>query len=296
MTRLAAAAYPLDWFDGWQGVEHKITSWVRDAAAQGAELLLFPEYAAMELASLRGVAVAGSLARSIDAVSALLPRLDALFRRLATAHGVCICAGSGPVRLADGRVVNRARLIAPSGEIGVQDKLIMTRFERETWRIDPGQALSLFETPLGRIGIVICYDAEFPLIARALIEAGAEILLVPSATEALAGYWRVRIAAMARALEGQCVVAQAPLVGSAAWSPAVDVSRGAAAIYGPPDVGFPETGVLAEGALDAPGWVVADVDRAAIARVRRDGQVLNRAHWPEQDGRLARVEAVALAF
>ena len=294
MTRIATAAYPLDWCESWYAVEDKLADWVERAAGQGAELLLFPEYAAMEAASLGGAEVAGSLDRSIEAVSELVPRLDALQRQLAAEHGVHICAGSAPVRLDDGRVVNRARLIAPSGAVGVQDKLIMTRFEREQWSIAPGRNVRLFETTLGQIGIVICYDVQFPLIARRLFEAGAEILLVPSATDGLSGYWRVRVGAMARALEGQGVVAQAPLVGTADWLPSVDVNRGAAAIYGPADKGFPETGVLAEGALDEPGWVIAEADRAAIAEVRRDGEVLNRAHWPEQDRRLARVETVTL--
>lgn len=294
MTRIAAAAYPLDWFESWYAVEDKLADWVERAAGQGAELLLFPEYAAMEAASLGGAEVAGSLGRSIEAVSELVPRLDVLHRQLAAEHGVHICAGSAPVRLDHGRVVNRARLIAPSGAVGVQDKLIMTRFEREQWSIAPGRDVRLFETKRGRIGIVICYDVQFPLVARTLFEAGAEILLVPSATDGLSGYWRVRVGAMARALEGQGVVAQAPLVGTADWLPSVDVNRGAAAIYGPADKGFPETGVLAEGALDEPGWVIAEADRAAISEVRRDGEVLNRAHWPEQDRRLARVETVKL--
>jgi predicted amidohydrolase len=92
---------------------------------------------------------------------------------------------------------------------------------------------------------------------------------------------------MARALEGQCVVVHSPTVGPADWSPAVDENTGAAAIYGPPDLGFPATGVLAEGRLNAPGWIFAEIDRAAIARVRREGAVFNHAHWPESARRAA---------
>jgi translation initiation factor IF-1 len=161
----------------------------------------------------------------------------------------------------------------------------MTRFEREDWDVVPGGPLRVFDTALGRIGVLICYDAEFPLLGRALMEAGVEILLVPSCTEALSGYSRVRVGAMARALEGQCVVVHSPTVGPADWSPAVDLNTGAAAIYGPPDLGFPETGVLAQGALNAPGWVTAEVDRAAIAACAADGAVLGHAHWPESASR-----------
>ncbi|MEX5729988.1 putative amidohydrolase [Rhodovulum iodosum] len=282
--RLAAAAWPVDWHDDWAGYEAKLTAWVTEAAGEGADLLVFPEYGAMELASLAGAAVAGQLEGSLRAVSDLVERTDALNARLAIAHEVHILGASAPVWAGE-RPVNRARLFTPDGATAAQDKQIMTRFEREDWNVVPGGPLRLFDTALGRIGVLICYDAEFPLLARALIEAGADILLVPSCTDTLAGYWRVRIAAMARALEGQCVVVQAPTVGAAPWCPAIDENVGAAAIYGPPDLGFPETGVLAEGPLNAPGWVYAQADRVAIARVRAGGAVRNLAHWAEQPPR-----------
>ena len=163
----------------------------------------------------------------------------------------------------------------------------MTRFERETWDVIAGQGLTCFDTALGRIGVVICYDSEFPLLSRALVEQGAEILLAPSCTDSLAGFTRVRVGSMARALENQCVVVHSPTVGLCDFCPAVDDNVGAASIYGPPDRGFPPTGILAEGALNAPGWTYAEVSLEAIRTVRRDGGVLNHAHWPEQLDRLA---------
>jgi predicted amidohydrolase len=289
--KIAAAAYPIDWHESWASYEAKLTRWVETAAQEGAELLVFPEYGAMELASLAGAEVAGDLEGSLRAVSDLSDRADALHARLAMTRGVHILGASAPVWLGE-RPVNRARLFGPDGATGYQDKQIMTRFERETWDVRPGGKLTLFESPLGRIGVLICYDAEFPLLARALVEAGAELLLVPSCTEALAGYWRVRVGAMARALEGQCVVVHAPSVGAAPWCPAVDENVGAAAIYGPPDAGFPATGVLAQGELNAAGWVFADVDLDAVSQVRHDGQVLNFRDWDAQPGRLAEVVPV----
>lgn len=287
-VRIAAAAYPLDPLPDWDAYAAKLSDWVARGAATGADLLVFPEYGAMELAHLDGPEAAADLTRALGAVDRHIPAADALHADLAARHGVHVLAASAPVR-ADGKWVNRARLFAPGGLLGAQDKQVMTRFEREHWDVSPGGPLTLFDTALGRIGVLICYDAEFPLLGRALAEAGAEILLVPSCTDALAGYWRVRVGAMARALEGQCVVVQSPTVGDAPWCPAVDENHGAAAIYGPPDRGFPATGVLAEGAMDAPGWVVAEADRAAIAAVRADGQVLNHHHWPESAARNAPV-------
>lgn len=279
--KIACAAYPADWFDRWSDYEDKLARWVSEAAANGADLLVFPEYGAMELSSLAGPEVALDLERSGLAVSALMPRADDLHAVLAREHGVHILAGSGPVYRGD-RPVNRAGFFAPDGGRGHQDKQMMTRYERETWDMRPGGPLRIFETDLGRIGVLICYDCEFPLLARAQVEAGAELLLVPSQTERPAGYSRVRIGAMARALENQCLVAHSPTVGQAPWCEVLDENAGAAAVYGPPDIGFPDSGVLVQGVMDAPGWTYAEVDPDAVARVRAEGRVANHTDWPLQ--------------
>lgn len=283
--KLATAAYPLDPVTRWSDYAEKIGSWVAEAAGQGAELLVFPEYGAMELATLAGADSAADSESCQRTVSELLPDVDALHAELARQFGVHVCAASAPVfdPAFGERPVNRARLFTPSGAMGVQDKQIMTRYEREAMDVVPGGPLRLFETALGRIGILTCYDAEFPLFARALRDA--DVILVPSCTEALSGYWRVRIGAMARALETQCVTVMASLVGAFPACPHVDENTGTGGVFGPPDTGFPETGVIAEGALNSPGWTFAEIDRAAIAHVRADGRVLGQVHWREQDGR-----------
>lgn len=279
---VATAAYPLDFLESWTQYEAKISKWVEEAAQAGARLLVFPEYGGMELATLAGRETAGNLEASLFAVSDRLEQADAMHASLAEKHSVHILAASAPAAT-HARPVNRARLFTPQGKTGVQDKQIMTRFERDIWRVQGGGPLQVFDTEIGRIGVLICYDAEFPLLGRAL--ADCDMILVPSCTEALSGYWRVRIGAMARALEQQCVSVMASLVGEAAWSEAVDITTGTGGVFGPPDAGFPETGVIAEGEIGKPGWTFAEVDLAAIAEVRREGRVLGRAHWPEQLGR-----------
>lgn len=294
--KIAAAAYPLTWFESFADYEAKVAAWVADAAGQGAELLVFPEYGAMELASLGGRAAAGDLEAALREAAGHRGVADALHVRLARAHGVLILGGSGPVfdgAIHPSRPVNRATLYGPDGILGHQDKSMMTRFEREEWGVVAGRDLTLFATGLGRIGVSICYDSEFPLLARALAEKGCEILLVPSATEALAGFTRVRVGAMARALENQMVTVHAPLVGTAPWCAGLEENTGRAAVYGPPDRGFPPTGILAEGGLGVPGWVLADVSLEAIGQVRADGGVLNLSHWPEQNGPVKNVKSHA---
>ena len=292
--KIATAAYPLDPLRDWKAYAAKLEDWIAEAAGQGAELLVFPEYGAMELAMLAGPEAAADSEACLRAVSDRIGEADALHGELAARHGVHICAGSAPVCPGWKRVrpSMRARLFAPSGAVGVQDKQIMTRYERDPMCMASGGPLRLFDTAIGRIGILICYDAEFPLLGRALKDA--DVIVVPSCTETLAGYWRVRIGAMARALETQCVSVMASLVGAAPWCPHVDLATGMGGVFGPPDTGFPATGVLAEGQLGQPGWTYAEVDLGAVEQVRRDGRVLGRAHWDEQEGRCASVTAERL--
>ena len=209
----AAAQYPIDRHDSWDHYIKKVTGWVDYAARRGAKLAVFPEYGAMELASLNPDTMS-DLSASLEQVSALAPHVDALHIELAREHDMHILAASMPV-YREGRYRNVARLFTPSGTMGSQEKLVMTHFEREQWKVHAGGPLRLFETELGRIGVLICYDSEFPLLGRALVEAGAEIILVPSCTDTVAGFNRVKIGAMARALEGQCYVVHAATVGEA---------------------------------------------------------------------------------
>jgi len=283
MITRAAAAYTLDAPASWDAYKEKLARWVGAAVESGATLLVFPEYGAMELAALAGADVGRDLTRSAKAVSERMDEATGHFADLAKSHHVCILTPSGPV-WEDGRFVNRATFVGPDGVIGHQDKQIMTRYERETWSIAPGGPLMLMDTPMGVMGVLICYDCEFPLLARALVEAGADILLVPSNTDTAAGYNRVRIGAMARALENQCVVVQSCTVGDAPWCEAVNRNTGAAGVFGPPDVGFPDTGVLSIGALDTAGWTIASFERDVIQSVRSGGQVTNHQDWVRQLG------------
>ncbi|WP_375543143.1 carbon-nitrogen hydrolase family protein [Aliiroseovarius crassostreae] len=293
--RIAAAAYPIDWHEDWASVEDKLARWVGAAVEQKAELLVFPEYGAMELASLAGRDIAADVPGSMQAVADQMDEMNAVLAGLAAAQGVHILGPSGPCFDPDfPRPVNRATFFTPDGGQVIHDKQIMTRWERDPMQVQGGRPLVVMDTALGKIGVLICYDSEFPLLGRALIDAGAEIILVPSATEGLEGYTRVRVGAMARALEGQCITVHAPTQGRADWNEVVDVNTGAAAIYGPPDKGFPANGILAQGSFDTPGWTLAEVDLQAIREVRCDGNVLTKTHWDEQENRVFPVTNVTL--
>lgn len=266
---LALAQYPLEPLASLSAWKDKIARWVSEASAVGAKLLVFPEYAAMELASLdpRG---AGDPAAALRYVAALRQTIDAHHAVLAARHGVHIVAGSMPVPLEDGRLVNRARIFAPSRGMSWQDKIVPTQAEREHWGISGGDVIRAFRTPVGVIGIAIGCDIEYPMIARAQAEAGARLILSPTRLETARAERRARTGALARALENQLFVAQAPLIG--------DGTGGAAALYGPAD-GAMGTGPAGEGR-----WLLLDIDPEQVVDWRQDDTADGFASWPDQAG------------
>ncbi len=280
--KIATAQYDISFLENWPAYQQKIERWVAGATAEDAKILLFPEYFSMELASLFGQAVYSSLSKQLAAMQTLHDDFISLFKSLAQKHQCIIQAGTFPVLIETGIYQNRAYLFMPDGGIDYQDKLMMTRFEKEQWLIKSGKELKCFDTEYGKIAINICYDSEFPLLARKQVEAGCVLILVPSCTDTIAGYHRVKIGCQARALENQCYVVQASLVGDAAWSEAVDVNVGAAAIYTPVDRGFPDNGILSEGTFNAVQWVIADISPNNCATVREQGQNFNYRDWPLQ--------------
>jgi predicted amidohydrolase len=276
--RLGLLQYPVGRPASIADFAARLDRWLEEGRAS-ADLLVLPEYAAVEL----GVALNGGEASEAAELSAMITAAPAILeamRDAARRHQVWLQPGTLPMRAADGRVVNRAPLITPEGRIAFQEKRAMTRFETEHWGISQGADPNVFDTPWGRIGISICYDIEFPKHARVQVMAGAWLILAPSCTDTLAGFNRVHFSARARALENQCYVAITPTVGEAPWSAALDINRGCAGVFGPMDRGFPADGIMAQGQMDVPGWVFCTLDPALIEAVRRDGAVLNHRDWP----------------
>lgn len=279
--RIAAAQYDMSSFQNWSEYETKITHWVESAVAQDAQILVFPEYFSMELTPLFSKESQGELTRQWAALQESLPSFLALFRQLAKAHHVYILAGTFPVRIAEG-FRNRAHLLSPAGIMVFQDRLQLTRCERQQKLIRPSDEIKIFDTDFGKIGVSICHDIEFPLIARRQVEAGADLLLVPGYTCGLASYHRVRLGCQARALENQCYVVQAATLAKTNEFRAINSSIGAAAVYTPLDQGFPYDGVLATGKMNEPQWVLADLDLDTLDKARREGDARNYQDWDRQ--------------
>ena len=276
---LAALAWPVEPTAGITAYAAKLDRWVAEAKAGGADLVVMPEYACVELGAALAGGKAPDAATELRAMVAAADDILAAMRAAASRHGIWLQPGTLPMREGD-RIVNRAPLIAPDGRLAMQEKRRMTRFEAEHWGVSSGAPPRVFETPWGRIGIAVCYDAEFPDMVRAQVEAGAWLILVPTCTDTIHGFNRVRIGAQARAMENQCFVAVAPTLGGFEGTVALDENHGAAAIYGPVDRGFPADGVIAERAFDDPGLIFATLDPARLEVVRADGAVRNHRDWP----------------
>jgi predicted amidohydrolase len=279
MMHIALAPFSIVRPASLDGFGAQVEALLREAKAGDADALVLPEYACMALAG--AFVGAPDVTAELSAVVERADALVALFRELARRYGLLLLPGSVPMRGADGVIRNRAPLIDGAGRMAFQDKRVMTRFEAERWGVAPGAMPRVFETDFGRIGIAICYDSEFPLLVRAQVLAGADMILIPACTDTLHGFNRVRLSARARALENQCFTAVAPTTGVAPWSGTLDENRGYACAFGPVDRGWADDGVIARGVLDSPDLLFVTLDRAKLAATRDDPAVRNRTDWPD---------------
>jgi predicted amidohydrolase len=263
--RVAAAQYALTPVSGFDEFARRAEGVVLQAKELAAALVVLPEYLGAQLLSTQP----GS--PSIRDLAEIAPRYRALFAALSQRHGLAVLAGTTIVARGN-RLENTAHLFHPDGRVDVQAKLHLTPMERD-WGLAPGERLELVEVAGCRAAILVCYDIEFPELARLARAQGAELLLCPSSTEDRHGFHRVRYSAHARAIEDQVYVAVAMTVGGMPLVEGLRMSVGQAALIGPCDYPFPPGGVLAEGEMQHDMIVAADLDRAALARAQAGGSV-----------------------
>lgn len=270
--RLASLQYfirPVKHFDEFAA---QVTGLVETAADYKCHLAVFPEYFTTQLLTL------GDTRRPMpEQVRALADQRDRyleLMSGLAKKHRLYLLGGTIPARGDGNTVYNEASFFGPAGGVGHQRKLHMTRFEHEDWLVSASVGLKVFETDFGRVAVTICYDVEFPEIARAAARLGANLLLTPSCTDDRQGYLRVRYCAHARAIENQMYVVQASTVGSLPMVPAVSLNYGQACILTPSDFAFSRDGILAEGVPNQESMVIGELNLRSIQDSRSSGTVL----------------------
>ncbi len=253
----------------WQRVE----SLIRKAGDQDSQLILFPEYFVLSwLLSLTNQNFQAALEKFDD----VRPEFHDRFTSYAQQFQTIIVAGSVPFPLRSRRV-NRSFTYLPDGRRFEQDKQNMTRLEDEQWLIHGGHHnIRFWEWKSAGLGVAICYDIEFPAYTRELTKKDVDVILVPSCTTDIHGYWRVRHCAQARAVESQTYVVVSSLVGGHPNIPGLQSLYGRAGFYTPCDTDFPEEGVLGLGNLNQEDVHTHLLDVALLNKVREQGTVLNR--------------------
>jgi predicted amidohydrolase len=250
------------------------------AKAQGAEVLLMPEYSAAHWLHFIPESVKGP--ESLVQVAGYAAKASDLVSKIATQHKLLIVSGSFPVARPDLNppFSNRAHIHFPDGKVIVQDKLCLTPVEKDQsdWNLSPGNALSVFEWQGYRIAVVICLDIELPALSARMAELDIDLILVPSMTWKLAGYHRVFSCAKARAVELLTAVAA---VGAIAGAPNREQYIGGASFFLPCEEKFGHTGTLAsiEPSYTADGagpLLVKDLPLEDIRKLRQGGAEV----WP----------------
>ena len=271
--RVASLQYFIRPVQTFEQFRDQVDALVETAGDYDCDLLIFPEYFTVQLLTLGNVK--RPIREQIRDLAKQVPAFVAMMSELARRKHIYVVAGSIPALDDDtGKLFNKSYFFGRGGEHGVQAKLHMTRFETEDWGVVAGSGLKIFETEFGRMAITICYDVEFPEIARAAARAGAHVLLVPSCTDDRQGLWRVRYCAHARAIENQMYVVTSHTVGSIPMVPAVSLNYGQAAILTPSDFAFSRDGILAEGNPNQEMMVIGELNLQTILDTKTNGTVL----------------------
>jgi predicted amidohydrolase len=223
---------------------------VAEAQAAGAHLLVMPEFACVQWLSFAPAGLV--IERQVAWLASLTQEALAAVRRIAARYGVAIVPGTMPQEIysqdgVNSQYVNRAWLLLPDGQEFYQDKLFLTPSEQNPvgWLLTPGNQINVINWEGLRIAIVICLDMECTALFERLAKLDLDLIISPTKTDLLSGYYRVFGCAKARAIELQTAVCVVGAVGTAFGHPAVDTVVGGAAAFLPCEASLGYHGVAA---------------------------------------------------
>ncbi len=211
---------------------------------------------------------------AIRALSEFTEPMKKKFQEMAISYNINIITGSMP-ELTDGVLKNVGYLCKRDGEVEKYEKLHVTPDEAKIWGLTGGNTLKAFDTDCGKIGILICYDVEFPELGRLLSDQGMKMLFVPFMTDTQNSYSRVRNCAQARAIENECYVAIAGSIGNLPKVHNMDIQYAQSVVFTPCDYPFPFNGIKAEATPNTEMILVADVDLDLLKNLHEFGSVKN---------------------
>lgn len=196
------------------------------------------------------------------------------FSELAITYNINIITGSMP-ELVDNNLYNAGYLCKRDGGIERFEKLHVTPDEAKVWGMQGGNKIKTFDTDCGKIGVLICYDVEFPELSRIMAEEGMNVLFVPFLTDTQNGFSRIRYCAQARAIENECYVAIAGSVGNLPKVHNMDIQYAQSMVFTPCDFAFPTNGIKAEATPNTEMILLADVDIDMLRGLNQFGSVRN---------------------
>lgn len=211
---------------------------------------------------------------AIRALAAYTEPIVEAFSKLAISYNINIITGSMP-ELIDDHLFNTGYLCRRDGSIERYEKLHVTPDEAKVWGLKGGNTVKTFDTDCGKIGILVCYDVEFPELSRLLADDGMDILFVPFLTDTQSGYSRVRHCAQARAIENECYVAIAGSVGNLPNVHNMDIQYAQSMVFTPCDFSFPTNGVKSEATPNTEMILISDVDLDLLKELHNYGSVKN---------------------
>lgn len=236
-----------------------------------ADFLLFPElFNAPLMSQFNELHTSEAVRKLSDYTEDIKQRMI----QYALEYNINIIAGSMPL-YEDGDLYNVSYLCRRDGTYEVQYKIHPTPSEVSDWGVKGGYRVKVFDTDVGKVGILICYDSEFPELSRILADQGMKILFVPSSTDLQSGYHRVRYCSQARAIENECYVVLGGSVGQVPKVSNMDLQFSQSAIFSPSDFAFPQNAIVAEGTPNNEMTLIADVDLDLLKELHTHGSVRN---------------------
>ena len=272
-VRLATCQLQARAVTGFDDFMTNIRYFVDVASDYGADFIVFPELFTLSLLSCETKAL--SPMEAIERLTTYTQRLRDELRDMAMRFNINIIGGSHPTRTADGDIQNVTFVCLRDGAVHEQEKIHPTPNEAYWWNIKGGDSIDAIQTDCGPIGVLICYDSEFPELARRLADEGARIIFTPFCTDSRQGYLRVRYCSQARAIENQCFVVLSGNVGNLPNVDNMDIQYAQSCILTPCDFPFARDGIAAEATENVETLTISDVNLADLQWARAEGTVRN---------------------
>lgn len=270
-VRLGLVQWKMRPFQSIDEMFQQVEYFIDSISSYNADFALFPEFFNAPL-----------LARFNDMNEADAMRQVALytddmrirFSELAIRFNVNIITGSIPA-LENNVLKNIGFVCHRNGKVEQYEKIHITPDEVKYWGLRGGETLQIYDTDAGRIGVLICYDVEFPELARLLADQGMQILFVPFLTDTQNAYMRVRNCASARAIENECFVAITGSVGNLPEVSNMDMHYSQSVVFTPCDYSFPYNGIKSEATPNTDMVLISDVDLRLLKELHSHGSVRN---------------------